>query len=56
MLYRQTEARTRLHSWLMDAHREGVEFGFLQTEGDVQERKGPHIHVTEGNRIMLGNV
>lgn len=47
----QTEARTR--SWLVNAHREGVEFGGAGggwTEGDVQERKGPHIHVTGGNR------
>ena len=35
----------------MNAHGEGVEFGFVGSggaEGDVQERIGPHIHVTGG--------
>lgn len=41
------EARAQLHSWLVDAHKEGVEF---ELEGGGQRkgtyRKGPHIHVT----------
>lgn len=33
---------------LVSAPREGVELGLEGglTEGDVQERKGPHVHVT----------
>lgn len=52
----QTEARARLHPCVANAHTEGVEFWERGlTEGDVQERKRPHIHVTEGSRKILSN-
>lgn len=51
----QTEARTRQHSRTRTEKAWNLGFDGGVAEGDVQERKGPHIHVTGGNRKILGN-